>query len=171
MVEIKVDVDSSGFEKIIKSIPEFNKVINDTAYNFVKRARDSIAIQLISQTKMAPRDRMASTISYAKSGENRYVVTLPIDAHDLDTRKPTKLIIGRNQKLRDWVQKFYIPMFIKTGQSRVYKDNQGNILPGSFIMATSDPFVNTGFLNVYPQLGEMLNLDTNDMLNRVLNLS
>lgn len=138
MISVKIeglDRVSQLANRLNRRVPE---VVGDSMLQIGVDTSNEIKRQLISQTKSAPRTKMASRIYPKKVSKNQVNIMMPQQADWLDRMKPHYVSLRRGRNITSWANK-YFGSSIKTGKSKVFQSN--GMFKGA-IYVTPDPFVN-----------------------------
>jgi hypothetical protein len=165
---LKIIVDDAQFKRFMENLPkELEQEVSDATLEMAAVSAKEIRRQLLMQTKIAPRTRMANRIEARKLNKRESAVFIPIKAHFLDTMIPHWVALKRGRLITNWTKKYYGRM-VKTGRSKVFRGPRGGILFNeqrrSYLWVTPDPFVNEGQSRARRQYDDILKRRTKKAL-------
>jgi hypothetical protein len=153
MFKVNITIDTAKLKEIEGRFDRLPSRLATTGFNVADMIAKSYRLQFLSQTKIAPRDKMAGNMyarrQYETVTQSESAVFIPEPAHQLDTMSPHFKDVFEDEHITNWVRNYYGQMR-KTGLSRVHRDIKTGEVMGGEVYVTPDPFTAKAFNRVQP---------------------
>lgn len=153
MLKVSIRIDTAKVKEIEGRFDRLPSRLASTGFNVADMISKSYRLQFLSQTKIAPRDRMAGNMyarrQYEDATKSESAVFIPEPAHQLDTMRPHYKDVFADEHITNWVRNYYGQMRV-SGLSRVHIDKQTGEVLGGQVYVTPDPFTAKAFSRVQP---------------------
>ena len=158
MNEIHITVDDTNVRNIIAKGMTLGDTTADTVQTYTEMMASSCRLQFLSQTKLAPRTRLANRMYAKRMSKDSSAVIIPESAYQLDSMQPHYKPLIAGSDILNWARKYYIgENWTMTGarKSIVRYNARGKILGGK-IWVTPDPWMQEAQNRVRPYFNDML---------------